>query len=184
MRSQITIIADAVFRARFGAAVAAVALLSGCASQETPAQPPAPASNDFAPAPGKAPDSGPASEVAPEALTGAASDGTDLAACRDAECEVEVVPGDRLKIAHKFGVNAISVKSLGTEEIMLGLEGSSGSLRVAGNVVSTTSSCSNGRCRDQGVLSLTTDRPGRINAIQLRLAKASQTRAILVLKPL
>ena len=184
MGSQFITLAEAVFRARFGAAVAAVALLSGCVSQETPAQQPAPALNELAPAPEKAPDPGPASEVAPEALTGAASDGTDLAACKDAECEVEVVPGDRLKIAHRFGVNAIRVKSLDTDEIMLGLEGSSGSLRVAGNVVSTTSSCSNGRCRDQGVLSLTTDRPGRINAIQLRLAKANQTRAILVLQPL
>jgi hypothetical protein len=182
MRSQFTTIVEVAFRARF-AAVAAVALLSGCGSYETPAQPPAPAASNFAPLPENAPEVARTSAAAPEAHTGAASDGTDLAACKDAECEVEVVPGDRLKINPRFGVHAISVKSVGPEEIMLALKGSSGSLRVEGSVVSTTSSCTNGRCHDEGVLSLTPGQPGRINAIQLRLATANPTRAILVLKP-
>ena len=194
MRSQFNTIADVVFRARF-AAVAVVALLAGCGSYETPAGRPASAPSNLAPAPEKASEEAPetasesasgaaqTSQATPEALIGAASNGADLAACKDAECEVEVVPGDRLKIDPRFGVNAISVKSLGVEEIMLALEGSSGSLRVEGSGVSTTSSCTNGRCRDEGVLSLTADRPGRVNAIQLRLAAANPARAVLVLQP-
>lgn len=112
-----------------------------------------------------------------------ASNGTDLEACEDADCEVEVRSGDRLKIDTAFGVDAITVKSVRREEIRLALTGSSGGLRIEGRNVSVKGTCVNGRCHDEGELSLTTDNPARVNEIRLRLAGADSVRAILVLLP-
>ncbi|WP_203972790.1 hypothetical protein [Planotetraspora silvatica] len=165
------------------AAAAAVALLAGCGSGEEPTQRSAAASSNSA----STPEVALASPLPPEASTSPASpkaaNGTDLAACKDADCEVEVRPGDRLKIDAKFGLDSITVKSLGRDEIRLALQGSSGGLHVDGRNVSVNSSCTNGRCHDEGEVSLTTERPGRINTIQLRLAEVASDHAILVLLP-
>jgi hypothetical protein len=170
-----------VGRVRF-AAVTVVALLAGCGSGEAPQRTAAAPSNSAS-----APGATQASPALPEASTSPAlpkaSNGTDLAACKDADCEVEVRSGDRLKIDAKFGVDAITVKSLGREEIRLTLKGSSGGFRVEGRNVRVKGTCTNGRCRDEGELSLTADRPGRINTIQLRLGEVNSARAILVLLP-
>ncbi|MEV0973072.1 hypothetical protein [Microtetraspora glauca] len=112
-----------------------------------------------------------------------ASHATGPAACRDADCEVQVRPGDRLKIDSRFGLDAITVESVSAGEVRLGITGSSGGLNVDGDNVSVTGSCTNGRCHDQGQMSLTTSRPGRINDIRLRLVKADSSRAVLVLTP-
>ncbi|GAA4593245.1 hypothetical protein GCM10023194_57100 [Planotetraspora phitsanulokensis] len=173
-----------VSRVRFvAAAVAAVALLAGCSSGEAPMQRSAATSGNLASTPEAAPASPPLTETSTSSALPKAANGTDLAVCKDADCEVEVRPGDRLKIDAKFGLDAITVKSLGREEIRLALKGSSGGLRAEGRNVSVTGTCTNGRCHDEGELTLTTDKPGRINTIQLRLAEVAPDHAILVLLP-
>ncbi|WP_285704582.1 hypothetical protein [Microtetraspora sp. NBRC 16547] len=112
-----------------------------------------------------------------------ASKRTNLAACADADCEVEVRPGDRLKINSRFGVDAITVNSVSTEEVRLRIEGTSGGLDVEGENTSVQGSCTNGRCRDEGEMSLTTDMPGRINKVRLRLVKSDFSHAVLMLTP-
>jgi hypothetical protein len=164
------------------AAVTAVALLAGCSSGEAPTRRIA-ASGNAASTPGATQVSPALPETSTSPALPKAANGTDLAACKDADCEVEVRSGDRLKIDAKFGVDAITVKSLGREEIRLALKGHSGGFRVEGRNVSINGTCTNGRCRDEGELSLTADRPGRINTIQLRLADVNSARAILVLLP-
>ncbi|MDP9869742.1 MULTISPECIES: hypothetical protein [Streptosporangium] len=160
-------------RVRSAAVVVAV-LLAGCDPGGAPAPWTAAAPGSAALAPGTVRDS-PASPRA--------SDGTDLAACQDADCEVEVRPGDRLRIDAGFGVDEITVRSLGGEEIRLGLRGSSGDLHIEGESVSVEDDCTDGRCRSVGELSLATGDQGRINGVRLRLAGLASGRAVLVLSP-
>jgi len=183
MRTRLTTPAHVSLVRFAAAAVAAVALLAGCGSGEAPTRRSAAASSDSAPTPGAAQESPLPQETSTSPALPKASNGTDLAACKDADCEVEVRPGDRLKIDAKFGLDAITVKSFGRDEIRLALQGSSGGLHVEGRNVSVNSACTNGRCRDEAEMSLTTDRPGRINTIQLRLAELNSDRAVLALLP-
>lgn len=167
----------------WSAAVTVGALLAGCGSGEAPAQRTATEPGNPASTRGTAQTSPKPPEASTSPASPKASNGTDLAACKDADCEVEVRPGDRLKIDARFGVDAITVKSLGGGEIRLALEGSSGGFQVEGENVSVKSACTNDRCRDEGELSLTADSPGRVNDVRLRLAEAGSTRAVLVLLP-
>jgi hypothetical protein len=161
-------------------AVTLTVLLAGCGSAETPAQPPAAAPAQPPAGVTGSPAAAPTA-ASPSPSVPAASDGTDLAACRDADCEVEVREGDRLRIDARFGVDSITVRSLGGDGATLRLEGSSGGMNVEGRNVSISGSCVNGRCHDDGFMSLTTSHPGRINDIRLRLAAVESSRAVLVL---
>jgi hypothetical protein len=163
-------------------AVTLTALLAGCGSAEESVRPAAPVpAQPPAAAPGNPAASTPSPvQASPSAK---ASNGTDLAACKDADCEVEVREGDRLKIDPRFGLDTITVRSIGRGEVTVALEGTSGQLKAEGRNVSVSTSCMNGRCHDQGMMSLTTTWPGRINKIRLRLVAITDSRAILSLKP-
>ncbi|TDD70342.1 hypothetical protein E1293_34825 [Actinomadura darangshiensis] len=50
----------------------------------------------------------------PPKAKSAAKDGTDLAACMDAKCEVEVKDGDEIALDKKYGMDPIHVKVDGT----------------------------------------------------------------------
>ncbi|WP_138711283.1 hypothetical protein [Nonomuraea basaltis] len=112
-----------------------------------------------------------------------AADGSNLASCKDADCEVEIQAGDRLMIDERFGVQRLTVSNLRPDEVGITLLGSSGGLRVEGMNVSTSGNCVNGRCRDEGKLSLAPGKPGRINDMRLELTHLSGDRAILRLTP-
>ncbi|GLW98171.1 hypothetical protein Misp02_22580 [Microtetraspora sp. NBRC 16547] len=169
-------------------AIGVAVLLAGCDSGRAPTQhvgtvssglPLTPIPSPASPAPSQAFPS--PSQVSPSRPV--ASKRTNLAACADADCEVEVRPGDRLKINSRFGVDAITVNSVSTEEVRLRIEGTSGGLDVEGENTSVQGSCTNGRCRDEGEMSLTTDMPGRINKVRLRLVKSDFSHAVLMLTP-
>jgi hypothetical protein len=91
--------------------------------------------------------------------------------------------GSQLKIDPAFGADTITVKSVDKDEITVTLQGSSRSFQVEGKNVSISSSCTSGRCHDQGELSLSTSRPGRVNKIHLSLVGADNGHAVLVLRP-
>jgi hypothetical protein len=112
-----------------------------------------------------------------------AADGSDLAACQDASCVVEVRQGDRLKINAKFGLDAITVKAIRAKGVTLALRGRGGGLQLMGMNVSVSSTCVNDQCRDEASLLLTTGRPGRVNDIGLRLKEVGSDRAVLALQP-
>jgi hypothetical protein len=152
------------------------ALLAGCDAGEVPSPQPAATPSSSASATTTSP--APTSPALPNA-----TDGTNLAACQDADCEVEVRVGDRLDVDAAFGVDAITVTSVEQDEITVALQGSSGGFDVEGEEISISSNCSNGRCRDEGELSLTTSRPGRINEVQISLTGTDSDRAVLVLLP-
>ncbi|WP_433418725.1 hypothetical protein ACQP1V_03485 [Microtetraspora malaysiensis] len=80
-------------------------------------------------------------------------------------------------------MNTITIKSVSADEVRLRIEGTSGGLSVEGENTSVQGSCTDGRCRDEGEMSLTTGTPGRINKIRLRLVKADFSHAVLVLTP-
>ncbi len=120
--------------------------------------------------------------ASPRALS-EATDGANLAACRDANCAVDVRVADRLAIDSTFGLDSITVKAIGNDEITLAIQGTSGGLQAEGTNVSTSSSCVNNRCRDEGELSISTNRSGRVNDIDLKLAKIEAEHAALVLHP-
>lgn len=126
---------------------------------------------------------GSASPSTSTSLSVSAANGTDLAACQDADCEVVVKAGDQLTIDHKFEVDKITVSSLGLDEIKLALEGSSGGFQLRGRNVSVSSSCVNGDCRDTGSLGLTVGAAGKINEISVELISADRDRAVLRLQP-
>lgn len=151
-------------------ASAALTLLAGCGGGDTPSK-----QNSHA----KPNSSAPAS---PRALS-EATDGTNLAACRDANCAVDVRVADRLAIDSTFGLDSITVKAIGNDKITLATQGTSGGLQAEGTNVSTSSSCVNNRCRDEGELSISTSRSGRVNDVDLKLAKIDGDHAALVLHP-
>ncbi|WP_188189789.1 hypothetical protein [Nonomuraea sp. SYSU D8015] len=112
-----------------------------------------------------------------------AAEGRDLTSCEDADCEVEIQAGDRLLIDERFGVRRLTVNSLHPDMVEIALLGFSGGLQVEGMNVSTSGSCVNGRCRDEGTLSLAPGEPGRINGMRLELTQLSEDRAVLRLAP-
>ncbi|MEU9016399.1 hypothetical protein [Actinomadura sp. NPDC048394] len=100
-------------------AVAALAV-TGCAAQTrarlSAAEEPVPSVSDAAaPAAAPSPSGGPA--AAPKGKKGAAKDGTDLNACLDADCEVEVASGQRIPLDPKYGVDGIDVRTDGPRVI-------------------------------------------------------------------
>lgn len=107
---------------RSAAAVgAAAALLGGCAasprSPEEPRSPGAP--------PGAVPSS------AARGLPSAA-DGTDLAACADTECEVEVAEGDEFPVSGPHGLERIVVERVAPGEVTVTGYGDGGGSMVSG----------------------------------------------------
>ncbi|WP_327583807.1 hypothetical protein OHA25_49610 [Nonomuraea sp. NBC_00507] len=159
--------------------------LTACANQ--PAAPPAPPSAATATAaPAATPTAAtptapppPTTSPTPAASPQSAADGSDLAACKDADCEVEIRAGDRLTIDERFGVQRLTISSLNADEAVLTLLGSTGGLRAEGMSVSVSGTCVNGRCRDEGKLTLTPHSPGRINSIRLELPYLTDDHAIL-----
>ncbi|MFB4297867.1 hypothetical protein [Actinomadura sp. NTSP31] len=103
-------------------AVAALAV-GGCAAQTrarlTAAEGPAPSPSAAAASPDAASPSPSASPSgkAPKGKKGAAKDGTDLEACRDADCEVEVASGQTIPLDPKYGLDGIDVRTEGPRVI-------------------------------------------------------------------
>jgi len=162
-------------RIAFSAVIAVAALLASCDSDEAAAPPPVATSSGSAASPTVPAPTSPALPAAP--------DGNNLAACQDADCAVVLRVGDQLTIDPAFGLDAMTVKSIGEDRITLAVLGSAGGLEAEGTDVSLSGSCTNGVCRDEGELSLTTGGPGRINDIRLTLAAVDRDRAVLVLRP-
>ncbi|MEW9530172.1 hypothetical protein [Microbispora sp. NPDC049125] len=165
------------------------ALVSGCGSPGTPVGPATPVATAETAAAGA---SAGASAGATSAATAtpiavgersspsATPHSTDLAACRDGDCEVEVRRDDRLKVDPKFGVDSVTVVSLGDGYIRLALEGHTGGLHVqGGGNVSVSGSCVNGRCHDEAEMSLTPDMPVRVDGLRLVLVSSDSSRAVL-----
>ncbi|MDL4814715.1 hypothetical protein [Actinomadura opuntiae] len=103
-------------------AVAALAV-SGCAAQTrarlSAAEAPAPSPSSSAAASPDAASPAPASPSgkAPKDKKGAPKDGTDLEACRDADCEVEVADGQTIPLDPKYGLDGIDVRTEGPRVI-------------------------------------------------------------------
>ncbi|WP_182900203.1 hypothetical protein [Microbispora sp. H10830] len=104
-------------------------------------------------------------------------------ACRNADCEVAVRPGDRLRLDRKTGLDAITIVALDRGELRLRFEAGAGAFHVEGMNTSVSQDCVNGRCRTEGGLTLAMGRPGRIGDIRLRLASVAPDQAVLVLSP-
>ncbi|MEU6426585.1 hypothetical protein ABZ860_11840 [Microbispora sp. NPDC046973] len=104
-------------------------------------------------------------------------------ACRNADCEVAVRPGDRLRLDRKTGLDAITIVSLDRGGLRLRFEAGAGAFRVEGMNTGVSQDCVNGRCRTEGELTLAPERPGRIGDIRLRLASVAPDHAVLVLSP-
>ncbi|WP_169948130.1 hypothetical protein [Microbispora sp. H11081] len=115
---------------------------------------------------------------APSVVTAAA----DPRACLDADCEVAVRPGDRLRLDRK-GLDEIEVVALGPGGVRLRFEAGGGAYRVEGDNAGVSQECVNGRCHTDGALTLALGRPGRIGDIGLRLTSVSPDHAVLVLSP-
>lgn len=157
-------------------AAALLVALAACANSPTAPSTPLPAATRTAPP--TLTTSPPAPAAAPQA-----ADGSNLASCEDAECEVEVQAGDQLVIDKRFGVRRLTISFLHSDEAGITLSGSSGGLRVEGMNVSVSGSCVNGHCRDEGKLSLTPAKPARINDMRLELTHLADDRAVLRLTP-
>ncbi|WP_405086509.1 hypothetical protein [Microbispora sp. NBC_01389] len=159
-------------------AVPAIVLLAACGAPEPRPRPeatPAAVSTTMSttvPAPSATP--------APAALPAAAA---DPEACRNADCEVEVRQGDRLRLDAATGLDALTVAALDQGVVRLRFEGSSGGYRVEGMNVGVSQDCVNGRCRTRGSLTLTMDRPARIGDIHLRLTSVRPDEAVLAISP-
>ena len=164
------------------AAATLAAFLTGCGTGFVPVPRSAPATSGD-PAPATA--SEPAATSSPPAAANQGTDahhGTDLAGCADADCTVEVRPGDRLPIDPGFGVAAITVEALGDEEILLTCEGSIGMLSARGRNVRISQNCVNGRCRGMARIALAIGQPGRINDIRIRVEAVTPSGAVLSLR--
>ncbi|OPG11499.1 hypothetical protein [Microbispora sp. GKU 823] len=106
---------------------------------------------------------------------------TDLAGCRDGDCEARVREGDAIPIDPRLGVDEITVVGLRGDAVRLAFTGTS--TVVDGVNISISRSCYNDRCRVRGAVTISTSRPGRIGDVDLRLAQVAGDAAVLVLKP-
>ncbi|HEU5032951.1 MAG TPA: hypothetical protein VFV01_49095 [Spirillospora sp.] len=101
-------------------AVAALAV-TGCAAQTrarlSAAEEPVPSPSGAAAAPAGSPSPSASPAAAPKGKKGAAKDGTNLNACLDADCEVEVASGQRIPLDPKYGVDGIDVRTDGPRVI-------------------------------------------------------------------
>lgn len=105
----------------------------------------------------------------------AAADGTNLSACSDARCEVEIRENDRLTLDAGWRVATMSVEYLSEEKITLKLEGLSGPTQIEGASESDPSNF------DARYVSVTPMRHSSVNDIQLSMVAGDSQRAILVL---
>lgn len=112
--------------AKLAAALAAVATLTGCGSEAPPAAAPITA----APPPTTAPPTTtttpqPAATTSPPPPTPA--DGTNLGACADGTCEVEVKAGDVIRIGNQVKatpkISALTILDVGTENLTVNISG-------------------------------------------------------------
>ncbi|MET7331753.1 hypothetical protein [Nonomuraea sp. NPDC005650] len=161
---------------RITAAALLVVLAAACADSRTTSSTPLSAVTDPGPPT-------PTASARPSPALPQAADGSRLASCRDADCEVEVRVGDRLRINERFGVQRLTISELQPDEVTIALLGFTGGMRVEGTNVSISDTCVNGSCRDEGKLSLTPGRPARINNLRLEVPFLSGDHAILRLSP-
>ncbi|MFG6200118.1 hypothetical protein [Nonomuraea sp. JJY05] len=168
---------------RFTATALLVVVAAACADSRTAPSTPLSAATDTLPPTTDTPPPTPTASMRPSATGPHPADGSSLASCKDADCEVEVRAGDRLRIDKRFGVQRLTISSLDPDEVTIALLGFTGGLQVEGANVSITGSCVNGRCRDEGKLSLAPGRSARINNLRLELPYLSGDHAVLRLTP-
>ncbi|MGW6496884.1 hypothetical protein [Nonomuraea angiospora] len=168
---------------RFTAAALLVVLAAACADSRTAPSTPLSVATGTLPPTTDALSPVPTASVRPSATGGHPAAGSSLASCKDADCEVEVRVGDRLRIDKRFGVQRLTISSLDPDEVTIALLGFTGGLRAEGANVSISSSCVNGRCRDEGKLSLAPGRSARINDLRLEVPYLSGDHAVLRLTP-
>ncbi|MEU8178905.1 hypothetical protein AB0C14_39085 [Microbispora hainanensis] len=169
-------------------AVPVAVLLTACGSPQPETQPQTPA--------GSVATGGPASTTNPAAAEPAATVSASPSpsppvvsafdhpdACRNADCEVAVRQGDRLRLDRKTGLDAITIMGLDQGEVRLRFEAGAGAFHVQGMNTGVSQSCVNGRCHTEGGLTLAMGRPGRIGDIRLWLASVAPDHAVLVLSP-
>jgi hypothetical protein len=124
-----------------------------------------------------------ASPSAPARPSPSAADGTNLTACQDGTCEVQVRTGDQIKVNPTFGLDMFTVKSIEDGRVTLMMRGTHGGLEAVGRGISVSTNCANNRCQDEGELGLVTGMQGRVNKILLNLSAAGGGQAILKLTP-
>ncbi|WP_203717845.1 hypothetical protein [Asanoa siamensis] len=105
-----------------------------------------------------------------------AADSTNLAACRDAACEVEVQKEDEVHLDPGWRLSAIEVEYLSEEKITLWLKELEGPGGVVGGLDSDISGA-------EGHVSVTNGRPAQINGIELTMVTGTSARAILKMRP-
>lgn len=96
-------------------AILPVALLAvaSCGTGNVEARPEAPATPPNSASPSTSKPAGPGIGILP-----AAPDGTDLDACADGTCEVQVKPGDKITFKEdSLGVDVLKVKSVGANKV-------------------------------------------------------------------
>jgi hypothetical protein len=102
-----------------------------------------------------------------------ADDGTDLAACVDADCEVEVRESDVLRLDAGWGIGGFEVVHLSEEKITLRLTSRGGHLEMTNMQVES----------DGEHLIIEGHKTGVINQIEVTMIPADSTRAVLALSP-
>ncbi|NJP26240.1 hypothetical protein FLW53_18935 [Microbispora sp. SCL1-1] len=168
-------------------AVPVAVLLAACGSPQPETQPQTPAGSVATGGPASTlnPVADPAATVfaspSPSPSVVSAFDHPD--ACRNADCEVAVRQGDRLRLDPKTGLDEITIVGLDQGEVRVRFEAGAGAFHVEGMNTGVSQSCFNGRCHTEGGLTLAMGRPGRIGDIRLRLASVAPDHAVLVLSP-
>ena len=100
----------------------------------------------------------------------------------EADCQVELVAGDHIALDPAFGLDEITVKSVGSE-ISMALNGHGEGLNLVGRDVSSGTSCTNGACTTTGSISLTPGMTGQINQIHITLSEVVGDRGIVTMRP-
>lgn len=156
-------------RARYGAllAVAGLLVLSGCGTGDDDS------SNASSPGPSSAKSSAKSSAPPKPA------DGTDLAACADGRCEVQVSASAKLPVPRKLKVASVRVESVG-----------SGSVTVVGRYLGNSQGgfCSGRSCNSSGSeggfkLTLGPDSTGSQNGLSITAVTITGGTAVLRLAP-
>ncbi len=154
------------------------ALLAGCGEVPARSYAAVPVSRPVAFAPVA---TNPSASPTPSPAPSPSATPSDLAGCRDGDCEVRVREGDSIPIDPKLGVDEITVVGLRGDAVRLAFTGTS--TVVDGANINISRSCYNDRCRVRGAVTVSTSRPGRVGDVGLRLAQVEGDTAALVLEP-
>lgn len=99
-------------------------------------------------------------------------------------CSYTAGKGDKIKVDPRLGLRRLKVAAVGDGWVDLRVRGTAEGLDMEGRNISASGSCTPDGCVNSGALTVTTDSPGRVNRLAIRLVDTRGGKAHLALRTL